>query len=89
MPVIRPFVIAALVSDTLELTLTAAAEGHGIAIGDPRMARERLNAGSLTTSFREAVRNGASYFLAYPSQRAVQPTIRALADILVRLAQEE
>lgn len=76
-----------LVFDTLELTLTAAAEGHGVAIGDPRMAQERLNAGSLVTPFREVVRNGASYFLVYPSQRAAQPKIRALADLLVRLAQ--
>ena len=38
--------------------------------------------------FREQVLNGASYFLVYPSQRAAQPKIRALADILVRLAQE-
>ncbi|MFM0420352.1 LysR substrate-binding domain-containing protein [Paraburkholderia aromaticivorans] len=77
-----------LVFDTLELTLTAAAEGHGVAIGDPRMAQDKLEAGFLTTPFREALRNGASYFLVYPSQRAAQPKIRALADILVRLAQE-
>jgi DNA-binding transcriptional LysR family regulator len=77
-----------LVFDTLELTLTAAAEGHGVAIGDPRMAKERLAEGSLMTPFPEAVQNDASYFLVYPSQRATQPKIRALADILVRLAQE-
>ncbi|MGF6781462.1 LysR substrate-binding domain-containing protein [Paraburkholderia sp. GAS334] len=78
-----------LVFDTLELTLTAAAEGHGVAIGDPRMAQEKLDVGSLMTPFREVVRNGASYFLVYPSQRAAQPKIHALAEILVRLAQEE
>ena len=78
-----------LVFDTLELTLTAAAEGHGVAIGHPSMAQEKLDAGSLTTPFHEVVRNGASYFLLYPSQHAAQPKIRALADILVRLAQEE
>ncbi|WP_175945108.1 LysR substrate-binding domain-containing protein [Burkholderia pyrrocinia] len=78
-----------LVFDTLELTLAAAVEGHGVAIGDPRMAQERLHAGSLMTPFREVVQNGASYFLVYPSQRAAQRKIRTLADVLVRLAQEE
>jgi hypothetical protein len=42
--------------------------------------------GSLMMPFREQVLNGASYFLVYPSQRAAQPKIRVLADILVRLA---
>lgn len=78
-----------LVFDTLELTLTAAAEGHGVAIGDPRMARERLQLGPLVTPFSDVVRNGASYFLVYPPQRAAQPKIRALSTILLRLAQEE
>ncbi|HEV3422887.1 MAG TPA: LysR substrate-binding domain-containing protein [Paraburkholderia sp.] len=78
-----------LVLDTLELAITAAAEGHGVAIGDPRLARERLAAGLLVTPFQDRVRNGASYFLVYPPQRATQPKIRALADILLRLAQEE
>ncbi|MFM0397299.1 LysR substrate-binding domain-containing protein [Paraburkholderia phytofirmans] len=78
-----------LVFDTLELTLTAAAEGHGVAIGDPRMAQERLDAGSLMMPFREVVQNGASYFLIYPSQRAAQRKIRDLADIFVRLTQKE
>ncbi|HDR9508715.1 LysR family transcriptional regulator [Burkholderia cepacia] len=78
-----------LVFDTLELTLAASMEGHGIAIGDPRMARDRLREGSLVTPFRDVVRNGLSYFLVYPPQRATQPKIRALADILLRLARED
>ncbi|MDN7909227.1 LysR substrate-binding domain-containing protein [Burkholderia cepacia] len=77
-----------LVFDTLELTLAASMDGHGIAIGDPRMARDRLRAGSLVTPFEDVVQDGLSYFLVYPSQRAAQPKIRALADILLRLARE-
>ncbi|MGU7774855.1 LysR substrate-binding domain-containing protein [Burkholderia sp. MR1-5-21] len=80
---------AGLVFDTLELTLTAAAQGHGVAIGDPRMARDRLDAGELVMPFGDVVPNGLGYFLVYPSQRATQPKIRALADILTRLAQED
>jgi DNA-binding transcriptional LysR family regulator len=77
-----------LVFDTLELTLTAAAEGHGVAIGDPRMARDRLRAKTLVTPFIDVAQNGLSYFVVYPSQRAAQSKIRALADVLFRLAQE-
>ncbi|MGU7779342.1 LysR substrate-binding domain-containing protein [Burkholderia sp. PU8-34] len=80
---------AGLAFDTLELTLTAAAQGHGVAIGDPRMARGRLDAGELAMPFGDVVPNGLGYFLVYPSQRAMQPKIRALADILTRLAQED
>lgn len=75
--------------DTLELTLTAAAHGHGVAIGDPRMASERLADGALVTPFGQVVPNGMGYFLVYPPQRATQPKIRALADILVKMVQEE
>lgn len=66
-----------LVFDTLELTLAAAEEGHGVAIGDPRMARDRLQAGTLMTPFADVAQNGLSYFVVYPSQRAVQSKIRA------------
>lgn len=78
-----------LVFDTLELTLAASMEGHGVAIGDPRMARDRLRAGALVLPFGDVVPNGLSYFFAYPSQRAAQPKIRALADILLRLSRED
>ncbi|KVV00360.1 LysR substrate-binding domain-containing protein [Burkholderia ubonensis] len=80
---------AGLVFDTLELTLTAAEQGHGVAIGDPRMARDRLEAGTLVAPFGDVVPNGLGYFLVYPSQRATQPKIRALEAVLTRLAQED
>ncbi|OXJ15264.1 LysR substrate-binding domain-containing protein [Burkholderia sp. AU6039] len=80
---------AGLVLDTLELTLTAAEQGHGVAIGDPRMARDRLAAGTLVAPFGEVVDNGLGYFLVYPSPRAMQPKIRALTSILAELAQDD
>jgi DNA-binding transcriptional LysR family regulator len=76
-----------LVFDTQELTLAAAAEGHGVAIGDPRMAQDRLQAGTLVAPFGEIAHNGASYFLVYPPQRAEQAKICALCAALLRLAQ--
>ncbi|CAG9219316.1 hypothetical protein BGLA2_2820005 [Burkholderia gladioli] len=75
--------------DTLELSLTAATEGHGVAIGDPRMARERLAAGQLLMPFGAALPNGLGYYLVYPVQRAREPRIRALARALAGLAAEE
>jgi LysR family glycine cleavage system transcriptional activator len=78
-----------LVFDTLELTLTAAAQGHGVAIGDPRMAKERLDARALVMPFSEIAQNGLSYYLVFPTQRAAQTKIRVLADVLTRLAQED
>lgn len=78
-----------VVFDTLELTLTAATAGHGVAIGDPRMATDRLRGGALVTPFDDVVQNGLSYFLVYPSQRAAQPKIRKLAHVLLRLVRED
>lgn len=82
-------VLRGLVFDTLDLTLTAAAQGHGVAIGDPRMAAERLERGELVMPFPQQVENGAAYYLTLPSQRTETPSIRALADVLVRLVAED
>ncbi|MBN3834777.1 LysR substrate-binding domain-containing protein [Burkholderia sp. Ac-20344] len=78
-----------LVFDTLELTLTAAALGHGVAIGDPRLATDRLETGALVTPFDHVAHNGLGYFLVYPHQRAAQDKIRALADVLAKIAQDD
>lgn len=75
-----------MVFDTLELCMTAAQQGHGIAIGDPRLARDRLEAGTLLAPFALEWQNGLSYFLVFPSRRADQPDIRALARIVRELA---
>jgi DNA-binding transcriptional LysR family regulator len=71
------------------LTLTTAAQGHGVAIGDPRMAMERLQTGALVAPFSQVVENGLRYFLVYPPQRAEQSKIRALAEVLVKMAKAE
>ncbi|ACR32603.1 LysR substrate-binding domain-containing protein [Burkholderia glumae] len=78
-----------LVLDSLESTLAAAAEGHGVAIGDLRMASDRLRTKQLVTPFIEVAQNGLSYFVVYPSRRVAQSKIRALADVLLRLARED
>lgn len=78
-----------LVFDTLELTLTAATQGHGVAIGDPRMAIDRLKTGALVTPFGHEAHNGLAYFLVYPAQRAAQYKIRSLANVLAKIARED
>jgi DNA-binding transcriptional LysR family regulator len=74
-----------MVFDTLDLTLAAAAAGHGVAIGDPRMAADRLASGELVMPFPQQVENGAAYFLTFPVQMAENSIIRMLADVLGRL----
>jgi LysR family glycine cleavage system transcriptional activator len=74
-----------LVFDTQDLMLSAAAQGHGVGIADPRLAAERLANGTLIMPFPEEVDNGASYFLTCPLQRAQKPVIHALTAALLAL----
>lgn len=75
-----------LVFNTQDLMLSAAAQGHGVAIADPRLAAERLASGALLMPFGERVDNGAAYYLTFPSQRAQKPVMDALAAALLALA---
>jgi DNA-binding transcriptional LysR family regulator len=68
--------------DTLELALSAAARGQGVALGDLNLIRESLTDGILVAPFDMVLNQGISYFLIYPSQRAQLPKIRALRDWL-------
>ena len=56
--------------DTLDLALSAATRGHGVALGDLNLVRESLNDGVLVTPFDIELNQGISYFLIYPPQRA-------------------
>lgn len=78
-----------LVFDTLDLSLAAAAAGHGIAIGDPRMAADRLERGELVIPFPMPVENRMAYFLTFPSQAAGNAIFHSLAEAIVRLAKED
>lgn len=78
-----------MVLDTLELTLAAAAAGHGVAIGDPRFARDRLADGSLCMPFDTVVANGQSYFLVYPRAHPARPALDALGRAVLALAAQD
>jgi len=68
--------------DTLELALSAAARGQGVALGDLTLLKESLDAGVLVAPFDYVLDQGVSYYLAYPAQRANLPKIRVLRDWL-------
>jgi LysR family glycine cleavage system transcriptional activator len=65
------------VFDTLDMCLTAAARGQGIAIADPAMLSESLDSGVLAAPFPLQVASGMTYFLTYPAQRATQRKLAA------------
>ena len=69
--------------DTLELALSAATRGQGVALGDLNLIRESLQDGVLVAPFDLVLDQGISYFLVYPPHRGHLPKIRALRDWLV------
>jgi DNA-binding transcriptional LysR family regulator len=72
--------------DTLELALTAATRGQGVAMGDLNLIRESLRDGVLVAPFERTVGQGLSYYLTYPPDRAQQPKIRVLREWLAQRA---
>ena len=72
--------------DTLELALSAATRGQGVALGDLNLLKESLEDGVLVAPFEHIFDQGVSYFLIYPPQRGQLPKIRALRDWLIAAA---
>lgn len=58
------------VFDTVDMALSAAVRGQGVAIADPVLLREALDDGVLVMPFKRRVASGMSYFLTYPAERA-------------------
>lgn len=68
--------------DTLDLAMSAALQGFGIAIGDLCLLEEDIQAQRIVTPFALSVVSGAAYYLVYP-ERAVQPlALATLVDFL-------
>jgi LysR family glycine cleavage system transcriptional activator len=72
--------------DTLELALSAATRGQGVALGDLNLVRESLSDGILVAPFEQVLDQGMAYYLIYPPQRAALPKIRAFRDWLTAAA---
>jgi LysR family transcriptional regulator, glycine cleavage system transcriptional activator len=69
--------------DTLELALSAATRGQGVALGDLNLLKESLRDGVLVAPFELVLDQGISYFLIYPPERGPVPKIRALQEWLL------
>lgn len=72
--------------DTLDLVLSAATRGQGVAMGDINLMRESLRDGVLVAPFDLVLDRGVSYFLIYPTERRHLPKIRLLREWLAETA---
>jgi LysR family transcriptional regulator, glycine cleavage system transcriptional activator len=68
--------------DTIDMSVSAAIRGQGIALGDLGLAMESLNDGVLIAPFEDVVDDGPPYCLVYSNQRAAQSKIQALRQWL-------
>jgi LysR family glycine cleavage system transcriptional activator len=69
--------------DTLDLAMTVASQGLGVAIGDWSLIGEDLSAGRLATPFELKLRTGDAYFLVHPERPAPSPQLAELVDWLL------
>ncbi|MFT4048055.1 MAG: transcriptional regulator GcvA [Solimonas sp.] len=71
------------------LATQAAADGLGVVLAAPLMAREDIAAGRLIVPFSLSLPTGASYYLVYTQERAEEPSLRAFRDWIVDEAQRD
>ena len=69
--------------DTLDLALSAATRGQGIAMGDYNLLGESFRDGVLAQPFPMVLDRSMSYYLVYPESRRALPKIKALRDWLL------
>lgn len=69
--------------DTLELGISAAAQGHGVSIGDLALVGAELQRGSLALPFGQAVKSGDSYYLVWPAGGDESATLMRMRDYLL------
>lgn len=77
-----------VVVDSLGLALDAAAIGHGVAMGDPRMAQDQLASGALVMPFPELIYQDQCYYLLVPAGRQCRPGLPCLVNALMALVQD-
>jgi len=69
--------------DTLDLALSAATRGQGVAMGDYNLLEESFRDGVLIQPFPLLLDRGMSYYLVYPEARGSLPKIKALREWLL------
>ena len=62
--------------DTMDLAITAAIQGYGIAIADERLIAEDVRCGRLARPFSDSVKTGASYRLLLRDDSGARPGLR-------------
>jgi len=68
--------------DTLDLAMSAALQGFGIAIGDLCLLEEDIQAQRVVTPFPLSVVSGAAYYLVYPERALMPATLATLVNFL-------
>lgn len=68
--------------DSLELGMSAAAQGHGVSIADVALVNADLQRGALTIPLQTAVRTGDSYYLVWPQHHTNHRALEALRAFL-------
>lgn len=61
--------------DTLDLAMTAALQGYGIAMGDLCLVEYDLQTRRLIAPFPLSIQSGAAYYLVYPEQKVLSPAL--------------
>lgn len=74
--------------DTMDLAMTVASQGSGVAIGDWSLIGEDLNAGRLVMPFELKVRSGAAYYFVHPKGTSVPSPVQDLLEWLSLQAAE-
>jgi len=74
--------------DTLDLAMTVAAQGNGVAIGDWSLIGDDLKAGRLAMPFDFKVTTGAAYLLVCSPRNEASAPLRELLDWLVQQAKD-
>ncbi|MCQ6256998.1 LysR substrate-binding domain-containing protein [Pseudomonas sp. Q11] len=73
--------------ETLDLAMSMASQGTGVAIGDWSLIGDDLNAGRLVMPFELKVRTGLAYHLVYPRKAQASEPLQELMEWLVEQAQ--
>jgi len=74
--------------ETLDLAMTVASQGSGVAIGDSALIGEDLKAGRLVMPFELKVPTGMGYYLVYPPGTEPSAGLEALMNWLVGQTQQ-
>ncbi|MGE6387204.1 LysR substrate-binding domain-containing protein [Pseudomonas sp. NPDC078416] len=74
--------------DTMDLAMTVASQGSGVAIGDWSLIGEDLSAGRLVMPFELKVRTGAAYYFVRPKRAEMNAPLQDLLDWLSLQAAE-